>query len=182
MIGHRKCVYACYKVSVQLNVSAAYRRSLISVCGVYVCSSALECTSVLISVCVCFCLCVSFSSSWPACLLMFGHMLSFISLRHQSCWPAVRTAALSVPLLLYSLRQWLALNLSLSFFLSVCFCQSASLLFLFSFTIAIFPSFLSLFLLVSALFIFLSFQLLSILFFLSFLSLMLWGLQLKSHH
>ena len=45
---------------------------------------------------------------------MFGHMLSFISLRHQSCWPAVRTAALSVPLLLFfALSFTLPLSLSI---------------------------------------------------------------------
>ncbi len=121
---------------------------------------------------VCLCVCVSFSSSWLACLLMFGHMLSFISLRHQSCWPAVRTAALSVPLLLYfslSLYQLLWLYLSVSFFLSVCFCRSASHAFssLFFFNITIFLAF-SLFLYYLS--VFLSFQLLPILFFSFFLS------------
>lgn len=92
------------------SVLAFFNRSVWRTC-------TFKCTSILISVCVFVYVCLS--SSWLACLLMFGHMLSFISLRHQSCWPAVGTAALcATPALFLSFT--LALVLSLCIFLTVC--------------------------------------------------------------
>lgn len=94
---HRLCVCVCvcgwvlYTPSVQLNVWAVWWYSLITVFSVCVCMYVLRCTRVF----------PLLLSSWQARPLMFGHMLSLISQRHQSCWPAVRTAALSVLLPLY---------------------------------------------------------------------------------
>lgn len=103
--------------------------------GVLQCSHISVCMLAFVCFCVYVGVCVSLSSSWLARLLVFGHMLSFISLRHQSCWPAVRTAALSVPLLLcfslllyHSCRLALALSVSLGLPLTLVF--SSTLMFL----------------------------------------------------